>query len=314
MADTLMDMVEAGVATEAMTSKALRAIIVEEEPLLEYISWERLPQGTPAYRYFRERRLPTTSFRSVNGSIDADRGIIIPRQENLAILGGQVKIDPFILDTMGGQLTQGIKARQFEMMMRSAKQKWLETFFEGDSGVDPNAFEGLRTRAIGTGMNFDMSTGTDRAALTLEKLDEVIEAVKGGPTVIALNQWLRRKVNALMRAAGQAREEVSTSFGKILPMYAGSKMIVIQREDDMSSILDFDEDPGDGGDDTASIYAIKFADDAVKGILGYGGAWEVRDMGEMQTANAVLGRLAVYVGMATEHPRSFARLHSVGQI
>lgn len=314
MADVLMDLTEAGKTTDAAVTKAIRSIIVEEEPLLEYIKWEKLPAGQSSYKYFQERRLPTTSFRAVNSGWDSDRSIVIPRQENLAILGGEVKIDTFIQDTMGGLVNGTPKANEFARMARSAKIEWLEAFFEGDSGVDPNSFEGLRTRIDGTALNFDMSSGTDRAVLTLEKLDEVLDAVIMGPNVLCMNQFLRRKVNALMRAAGQSQESVSTTFGKQIPKYADVPMLVIQRGDNMTSILDFDEDPGDGGDDTASIYAIRFGEDYVFGILGNGGAWEVKDFGEMQADPQILGRLSVYVGLVTMHPRSYARLHSIGEL
>ena len=47
---------------------------------------------------------------------------------------------------------------------------------------------------------------------------------------------------------------VTTSLGEQLGAYANAPILVIQRRDDQSSILAFDEDPGDGGDDGASLY------------------------------------------------------------
>lgn len=315
MTDTLLDLAEAGKVTDPL-SAGLQVMIVEEEPLLERLPWVRIPQGKNAYEWFREVSLPTASFRAVNGTWDADFGRVIPKREPLAILGGEVEIDTFILDTMGGKLTPDIKRRQYEMKMRAAKQKWLETFFEGDTGVDINAFDGLRPRVAGTNMDLPMGgqSNTNALPLTLDRLDEAIDAVRGGPSCIIGNQWIRRKINALVRSSGQAFETVSTTFGKQLSTYAGVPILVIQRENDMSSILDFDEDPGDGGDDAASIYLPRFGREDVFGILGFGGAWEVRDHGEQEAAPRVLGRLQVYVGLVTAHPRSVARISKVGKI
>ncbi len=312
MADTLMNLAEAGKTTDALTA-GLRQIIVQEEPLFEFLSWETLPAGQNSFKYWEESQLPTASFRSVNGTWDADFGVIKPATEPLTILGGEVELDVFINDTMGGMLTPGIKLRQFEMKMRAARDKWLNAFLEGDSAVDANSFEGLRSRISGTSLDFEMHA-SEATAITLEKIDEVLEAVVGGPTNMLMNQFLRRKINALIRNAGQAREDVSTMFGKQLPSYADTVMLKIQRENDMTSILSFDEDPGDGGDDAASIYFPKFGDDYIHGILGNGGAWEVKDFGEQEASPRILGRLSVYVGLVTRHPRSLARLHACAQL
>ncbi len=327
MADLLLELAEAGQLTNPLQS-GLQTMIVQEEPLLDRIRFESLGEGRSSYDWFRESRIPASTFRSVNGTWDADRGIVIPKQENLSILGGEVEIDRYIISTQGSKL-QGttIKSMQFEMRMRSMEQKWLETLLEGDSGVDPNAFDGLRPRVSGTAADFDQSgSSTSPSALTLEQLDEIIDFVVGlnGGKAFLCNQFLRRKINALVRAAGQAREMVSTTFGEQMDAYANVPIIVIQRRDDQSSILGFDEDAGDGNDDSASLYCVNiggapasgnFSETfSIFGILGNGGAWEVEDFGEQEAAPRILGRAELYVGLVTPHPRSFARDHSIAQL
>ena len=319
MAETLMSMAEAGKYTRPLTT-GVQVQIIEEEPMLDFIRWKQLPQGNSSYEWFEESDLPTSAFRAVGGSFTANTGILVPRLEPITILGGDMELDVFIEDTQGDKFPTFIQ-HHAEMKMRSASQKWLTEFFEGDVGVDPNGFDGLRVRASESSMDFDMSgsSSTDRAALTLAKLDEVLDAVRGqnSGNIIASNQWLRRKVSALVRAAGQARETVDrVNFGGQLTAYAESPLIVIQKENDMSTILDFDEDPGDGGDDAASMYVINFGDEEnVFGILGNGGAWELRMItGEKELNPRSLRRVSVYPGLVTAHPRAFARLNSIGQL
>src|SRR5690554_8066443 len=88
---------------------------------------------------------------------------------------------------------------------RSAMMTFGHQLIEGDAGINPNSFDKLRVRAAERNMEFPMAAG-DVGELTLEKLDEVFDAVLGSK-VVHLNQWLKRKINALMRAAGQARSE-----------------------------------------------------------------------------------------------------------
>ena len=318
MAETLLSMAEAGKYTRPLTA-GVQVKIVEEQPLLDFIKWKQLPAGTSSYEWFEESDLPTSAFRAVGGSFTADTGILVPRIEPLAILGGEMEFDVFIEDTQGSKFP-GWLQHHVSMKMRAVTNDWLQEFFEGDTGIDVNGFDGLRVRATESSMDFDMSaSSTDRAALTLEKLDEVFDAVHGDNSgkVMTSNQWLRRKVSALVRAAGQAREMVDRrNFGTQLQAYAGVTMVVIQKENDMTTILDFDEDPGDGGDDTASIYVIKFGDEEdVFGILGNGGAWELRTISDEQEDNPrSLRRISVYPGLVTAHPRAFARVNSIGKL
>ncbi len=319
MAETLMSMAEAGKYTRPFTA-GVQVQIVEEEPMLDFIRWKNLPAGTSSYEWFEESDLPTSAFRAVGGSYTADTGIFLPRIEPLSILGGEMEIDNFITDTQGSKLPDFV-TRHVEMKMRAVRNDWLLEFFEGDVGIDTNGFDGLRVRATESSMDFDMSgsSSTDVAALTLAQIDEILDAVHGrnGDKVICSNQFLRRKVSALVRAAGQTREMVDRrNFGEQLTAYAGTPMVVIQKEHDQSSILAFDEDPGDGGDDAASLYIIRFGDEEdVFGILGAGGAWEVKFITDEQESNPRdLRRIDVYVGLVTAHPRAFARLNSIGQL
>lgn len=320
MAQTLMDLTEAAKVTRPLTT-GVRVKIIEEEPIFDYIHWMQLPPGTSQYEWYEESDLPTAAFRAVGGSWTADTGILVPRFEGLAILGGEMEMDKYLEDTQGNKFDGWIR-HHAEMKMRAASNKWMLELFEGDVGIDPNGFDGLRVRAAESSMNFDMSGSgsTDVATLTLAKLDEVFDAVHGGNgfKILAGNQWLRRKISALVRAAGQAREMVDRDgvFGQQLQLYAGVPLVVIQKEHDMSSILDFDEDPGDGGDDAASMYCIRFGNEEdVFGILGNGGAWELRTIADEQEANPrSLRRVSVYVGTVTAHPRAFARLNSIGQL
>lgn len=318
MAETLMSMAEAGKYSRPLTA-GVQVQIVEEEPLLDFIRWKQLPKGTSSYEWFEESDLPTAAFRAVGGGFTADTGILVPRLEPLVILGGEMELDVFIEDTQGDKFPSFVQ-HHAEMKMRAARNKWLAEFFEGDVGVDTNGFDGLRVRASESSMDFDMSGGSgDASTLTLAKLDEVLDAVIGpnSGNIITSNQFLRRKVSALVRAAGQAREMVDRrNFGQQMEAYAGAPLIVIQKENDLTSILDFDEDPGDGGDDAASMYVINFGDEEnVFGILGNGGAWELRTIADEQESNPrSLRRVSVYVGTVTAHPRAFARLNSIAQL
>ena len=74
--------------------------------------------------------------------------------------------------------------------------------------TDPNEFDGLKNRLTGSQV-IDMGATDGGDALTLPKLDELMDAVTGGPDLILCNKTMRRKVNSLVRAAGQAIERLA---------------------------------------------------------------------------------------------------------
>lgn len=317
MADNPFPLSQAAVVTSHPKSAGIRQMIQEENPITDFMTFVPVPQGSAQRRWFEESGLPTTAFRGLYGSYDASYGRIVPKSDPVAILGGEFQVDRAIPNLYANDLPDFIN-RQLAMLARSAYREFEEAVFEGDTGVDANAFDGYRVRAAERGMEFDATgSGTDRAELELSMLDEVFDAVPGSKVVHG-NQWLRRKINALVRAAGQAREMVGGEFGRQYDSYAGVPYVIQERSNDMTTILDFDEDPGDGGDDAASLYVAHYGgpdeENAVMGILGAGGAWDAYSLGEDQTDPKNLWRLEVYPGISVQGNRALARLKGLGQI
>jgi len=282
-------------------------IIVESSPMLEYLPFRTI-KG-PAYRYNRERSLGTIAFRGVGGSYTPDSGVINPQFEPLVIMGGEVTIDNFEVKVMSNQMD--LKAGKYKMKARQAGITFSETFLEGDTDVDPYAFDGIRKRLTG---NQKILAGTGGATLTLAMLDQLLDQVVGenGSKVLFMNKTLRRKITALVRAQTGSSQISFTqdAFGRQQSAYAGCPMRIVEREDDGSTILDFDEDPGDAVSDTASIYCVRSGTDYVHGIQAFS-LPEVRDFGEVQSAPHHMGRIEWYCGIVVKHPRCAARLYGI---
>ena len=140
-------------------------------------------------------------------------------------------------------------------------------------------------------------------ALTLAKLDEMIDAVQGTPTALFMNKTLRRQVNALMRASGQANETVSDVFGRQIPAYAGIPIGVIEDNANGAPILGFTEDGN-----SSSIYAVRFGvSEYVSGLQC--GALEVLDLGTVQSWKQV--DIEWIVSFAIFHGKAAARLAGI---
>jgi hypothetical protein len=259
---------------------------------------ERLPffnVNGQAYKYNQEQTMPGIAFRSVNESYTESTGIVNPQVEALYILGGISAVDRALVKT------QGKKAK-------AAALEYTKKFFKGDNSTDPNEFDGLENRLTGNQV-LDQGSTSGGDALTLAKIDELLDAVQGGAHVLFMNKTLRRKVNTLVRAAGQAIETVSDAFGRQIPAYAGVPIAVVEEDKDGNQILPFTEDnPGGGSAASTSVYAVRFGvAEYVSGLQA--GSMDVEDLGLNRTKYETL--IEWITGMGVFHPKAAARLQGI---
>jgi hypothetical protein len=270
---------------------------------------ERLPffnVNGQAYKYNQEETLPGIAFRGINESYTESTGIVNPQVEALYVLGGISTVDRALVKTQGN--VNNLRAVYDSMKAKAAALEYTKQFFKGDNSTDPNEFDGLENRLTGDQVLAQGSTsGGD--ALTLAKIDELLDAVQGGTDVLFMNKTLRRKVNTLVRAAGQAIETVSDVFGRQLMAYAGVPIAVVEEDKDGNEILPFTEDnPGGGSAASSSIYAVRFGlAEYVSGLQA--GSMDVEDLGLNRTMYETL--IEWICGLGVFHPKAAARLQGI---
>ncbi len=270
---------------------------------------ERLPffgVNGQAYVYNQEETLPGIAFRGINESYTESTGVVNPKTERMFVLGGLSAVDRALVKTQGN--VNSLRATYDAMKAKSVALEFTKKFFKGDNADDSNEFDGLQERLTGDQL-IDMGSSSGGDTLTLAKLDELIDAVQGGPDVLFMNKTLRRKVNTLIRSAGQATETVSDAFGRQLSSYAGVPVAVIEDDKDGSAILGFTEaNPGGGSDVGSSVYAVRFgAAEWVSGLQA--GDMDVVDLGLNRTKYETL--IEWVCGLGVFHPKAAARLRGI---
>lgn len=259
-----------------------------------------------ALRYNREETLPGIGFRGVNEAYTASTGIINPQTEPLAIAGGDLDVDKFILDTMG----MGQRSVQEAMKVKSLALAWAKAFIKGDSATDPRSFDGLQTRLTGNQLIEAGSTnGGD--PLSLAKLDELIDTVEN-PTHLIMNKALRRRLTVAARTTtiGGFIAYEKDAFGQQVAYYNDLPIILADYDNEGSLILPFTEVGTGGATATAtSIYCVSFEPGKMTGIQN--STMDVRDLGELETKPAMRTRVEWYAGIAMFHGKAAARLRGI---
>lgn len=250
-------------------------------------------------KYNVEETLPGIGFRGVNESFDESTGIINPKTESLAIAGGDLDVDKFIVDTMGA----GQRAVHEAMKVKALALAWTKTFIKGDSESNPREFDGLQVRLSGDAV---IDNGT--AGLSLAKLDEAIDAVDGA-THLLMSKSMRRKLTVAARTAaiGGNISYVIDEFGRQVTKYNDVPILIVDKDNTNTDILGFTE-----ASSTTSIYVVNFSEGAVNGLEN--GGMDVRDLGELETKPAFRTRVEWFSCFGVFAPRTAARLSGITDV
>lgn len=303
----MLTLVEAAKVAQTPLQRGVIEIFPRTSPVLERLPFMNV--SSDSYKYNQEDTLPGISFRGVNQSYTESTGVINPQTENLYILGGISDVDRALVKTQGN--IQNLRALYDGLKAKAAALKFTKTFFKGDNSSNKLEFDGLENRLTGDQIITQSGAASGGDVLTLDLLDELLDAVQGGADVLFMNKTMRRKVSALVRTAGQAIETVNDSFGRQLTAYAGVPIAVIEDDEEGNTILDFDEtNPGGGTAASTSIYAVRFG--AMEWVSGLQvGTMDVIDMGLHSGGLAYRTLIEWICGMAVFHPKAAARLRGI---
>lgn len=279
----------------------------EFSPVLEDLPFIEVKGNS--FKYSKEASLPSVEFRAVNSAYTESAGTFDQETESLVIFGGVVDVDRYIQQTRGSVNDQ--VAIQTRMKVKSLSLAFTRTFFEGDSGVDPNSFDGLAKRLAGTGQEITADDGGGNGDdLSLNYVDQLIDAVWGGPDVIYMSRYNRRKLTTLALSTSILEVHLD-DFGKQVTHYDGIPVKIVGKDENNVEILGNDETTGTDNF-TSSIFAIKYgADEFVSGITN--GGIQVEDLGLIPSPPVYRTLVEFYVGIALFHPEAAARLKGINQ-
>jgi hypothetical protein len=192
----------------------------------------------------------------------------------LKILGGDADIDNFLRATRSN--LQDLEAAVVQLKAKAVQQTFDDTFITGDTVANANAFDGLDKLITGGQV---ATMGTNGATLTLDKLDELIDTVKGGkPHLLLMSRRTRRTLSTLSRATGSGLLETDRNqFGQMVQYYDGIPI----------GINDFISDAKTVGTSTdcSTVYAAQLGEGALVGLTSPGGL-TVERVGSLETKDA----------------------------
>ena len=249
--------------------------------------------------YNRENAPATAGFYAVGDAWSEDTPTFTQVTATLKILGGDADVDHYLARTRSN--VQDLEAAVVALKAKAVQQAFDDTFINGDVSGDAKSFDGI-DQACAAGQTLAM--GDDGGALTLTKLDELIDLVRGGkPDLLLMSRRTRRSLTALGRAAGSGVvEQDRDAFGRMVQYYDGIPVGV----DDYIA----DDQTVGGSDDCSTVYAVQFGEGGVAGLTGPGGL-TVERVGSLETKDASRIRVKWYVSLAVFNELKLAKLTGV---
>jgi len=289
-----LTLAEASKLSNDMLLQGVVETIVKDSPILQNLPFIEIVGNGLTYN--QENILPSIDFYDVGDTWDESTPTFEQITANLKIMGGDADVDNFLKATRSN--VQDLETAVIELKAKALRDKVEETFIYGDSSQNAKQFDGLK-ELIDTATASDqvIAMGDTGATLTLAKLDELIDAVKGGkPHMLLMSRRSRRKINALVRAAGGMMDTDRDTWGNFVQLWDGVPIGVNDWILDTHVLVDGLETATTGGT-CSTIYAIQFGEGALCGLTSPG-FLQVEPIGSLENKDASRTRVKWYCSLA----------------
>lgn len=270
--------------------------IIKDSPVLQALPFVEIVGNGLTYN--RESTNPTASFFDVGDVWTEGTPTFEQVTVSLKIMGGDADVDSYLAQTRSN--IQDLEAAVIALRAKAVQQLFDDTFINGNASTNPKAFDGIDRLCV-SGQTISM--GANGGSLTLDKLDQLIDQVKGGPPdLLLMSKRSRRKINALARASGSFLEADRDQFGRFFQFYNGVPIGVSDSISDSQTV--------GTSSDCSTIYALRFGEGALVGLTGPGGL-QVERVGALETKDATRYRIKWYATIALFNTLALAKLIGV---
>jgi len=304
MALTLIEASKIAMSRDEIIRATIMELYARSSDLMQYMPFESISGN--AITFNRENTLPTVAFRGVNEAYNESTGQVDRITESLAIAGGDLDVDKFLVKTSG----MDQRAVQEGMAVKALSLALTSTFIKGSVLTDAKSFDGFQTRLTGDQLINSAYTAATASVLKLTKLDELIDAVDE-PSHLLMNKNMRRRLTAAARntnVGGYITYDLD-AFGRRVTKYNDLPIMIADKDNTNTDIMPQTETNSAGYSTGTSIYCLSFMENGALGLQN--GPMDVTDLGEIDDKPVYRTRVEWYVTLAIMRAKGAARLWSI---
>src|SRR5581483_5556203 len=265
-AQMALTLAEAAKLSNDVVLQGVIETIIQDSPVLQALPFIEITGNGLTYN--RENAAASAGFFAVGDTWNESTPTFTQVTATLSILGGDADIDNYLLTTRSN--VQDLQSAVIRLKAKAVQQKFEDTFVNGDTAVDSKSFDGIDKLAAGAQA---ISMGANGATLTLAKLDELIDLIKGGqPDLLLMSKRTRRSLNSLARSSGTMLQTDRNDFGQMVQFHDGVPVGVSDYISDAKTV--------GTSNDCSTVYALQFGEGGVAGLTAPGGL-EVETIGSL---------------------------------
>jgi len=297
---------EAQSINQNLLHKGIVEEMINESPLVK-----RLPFVTVtgnAIQINREDASNTGSvgFKAVGDVIPESSAQFTPVTASLTTLIGDCDVPNLVQQSMSN--VNDMMAAQVKIKSKLMANAYETACIYGDDS-NTNEFDGLHNLIDATNMAVHMGSSSTGAALTLRKLDELMDKIRGGkPDMLLVNRTVRRNLSAYLRTVGSYMTE-RDKYGDLWLFWQDVPIVVSDFITQTETISSGAYSAKTGGA-TTSIFAIRFGEgDGLCGIQN--GGMQTEFWERLEEKDAQRTRIKWYCGLALYSTKAVARLDGI---
>ena len=269
MALTLLDMA-AGMKDEVMQGIVLQ--YARSSLLFQLITFKDTPSFTQ--KGWENSSYTDAVWREIGAAYSETKDKFVEKFDGIYLMGGQIDIDRAL--RLPGQTELDAWAENLKLQSKRFSSGFLKEFIDGDRGINPERFNGIKQRveAVGgdqviAGGSLDLAASSANRQTFLDQLEQsIFEVEDGEPDVIVTSKQGLWSLNRVARREG-LYDTTKDAFDRKIDTYRGIPVIHAGvLGDQTTAIITATETAAGarvGGTDTSS-YFVKFSHPNVQGI------------------------------------------------
>lgn len=308
------------VQAKLLTQDKLCQTIIDEfrkDLLFDMMIWDNSVNpngmGSLSYTYDRLNTQPTAAFRAINSEYTPQESDVTQLTVNLKPFGGSFQVDRVIQNNVKG--IQDHVTMQLEQKIKATRALFADTFINGDTGSNANAFDGIDKAVTGSSTEvspttpIDLSTSaliTTNGNVLMDELDRMLSAMSGTPDALLVNRALGAILNGIARRSGYFSTNDMDAFGRPVTKYAGIPILPLGDKPGSSNPII----TATGG--ITSIFAATFAMDAVHAVTPSSSNVIETYLPNFTSPGAIkTGEVEMVAAMAVKATRSIGKLGNI---
>jgi hypothetical protein len=243
------------------------------------------------YGYTRLVTQPTAAFRAVNSEYAPQEVTKQRYTTDLKVFGGSFEVDR-VISNMGGVISE--VSLQMAQKIKAAAALFNDKVINGDSGVNPNEFDGLDKALAGSSTEFNASgpafalDGPENVDANykafLDALDEFLMGLDDRPSALMGNTKLIAKIRACARRSSMYNTSMN-EFGQQVEKYGLVPLVDLGAKPGANNpVVPIGTDANAG---LTSLYAVRFGLDGFHAVSMAGVAPVQSWLPDFKTSGAV---------------------------